>query len=290
MAQYFGEDDRRRIAQVVVDHERERRDLSAPPSRPRTPLPFQFRRFELKTAFSIADGDTYQTAEAYFLQDDGTVEDGSSDTHRASFTVTDILNTRFGIGNGELDSPYDRGSQGTCYHPHDVDRWEVVDMRAIDMMRFELKYDLTPGGTVDAYYLDAVGSIQAGVVFEVTDVLGVHRGRAAGKYSAPHHRGSQGYAWYMHDLRRFEIIKMQPHALQIKGALTADLVKATGSFNIETVTVMQPPGGIITDTDPASATFNITNRKFDGDDEAICIATWDEAATDWLALDIPCPE
>jgi len=288
MAKTFTDDSQRRIARVVIDHENEPRDLTAPPRVPRSPLPFQFRRFELKEPFALVEGETYQTAEAYFLKDDGTVEDGTHTGDRPSFTVTDILNTRFGLGNGELSSPYDRGSQGTCYHPHDVDRWEVVDMRAIDMMRFELKEALTPGGTVDAYYLDAAGSIQSGVVFEVTDVLGVHRGRANGAFSSPHHRGSQGYAWYMHDLERFEIMKLQPHALQIMGDLTAD-VSGGISFTMENVYVMQPPGAIITDTNPASSTFSVTNREFDGDEGDEAIATWDENDGDWKALDVMCP-
>jgi len=286
----FTHDSSRRIARVVIDAENAARDLTRPPRVQRTPLPFQFRRFELAEAFSMNSerDETYQTAEAYFLKDDGTVEDGTSATDRPPFIVTDILNTRFGLGNGELDSPYDRGSQGTCYHPHDVDRWEVVDMRAIDMMRFELKDDLPPGGTVDAYYLDSVGSIQSGVVFEVTDVLGVHRGR---QYASSEVRGSQGYAWYMHDLQRFEILKIQPHALRISGEAAADVYYDDEEFTLTGEPVIMNPTGAIALHDYTTTDLikNPLGLQFANGDTVH--AEWNEEATtpQWEAVDVGRP-
>ncbi len=187
---------------------------------------------------------------------------------------------------GEIFVKTTLSPKGTRY----VDRGQGV-------RRFELKDNLPSSGSVStgqqatAHPVNAAGVVDTAVdrEFEVHDELGVYRGRKKDKYSSPHSQGSRGVARWSPDAQEWEILSMQPHALQIKGPLTGALVKATGSFNIDGVTVMQPPGAIITDTDPATSTFGITNRAFDGDNNAVCIATWDEAAQDWLALDIPCP-
>lgn len=170
------------------------------------------------------------------------------------------------------------------------------ELHPIELLRGELKDDMpdpdtgsvAAGQTATAYFLDKDGDIVTAIEFEVTDVFGVYRGRENGKYSTPHDRGSQLYAKFNPDSDVWEIVKMTPHALQIKGALTAAVTSPT-DFTIDGVTVMQPSGSIITDTDPASAVFDVTNRLFDGDNNAVCIATWDEAAVDWVALDVPCP-
>ena len=239
----FDEDSHRRVDDAVNWVELQTQDPETKPRVQRTPLPFQFRRFELAEPFAMntALDPNYPTAWAYHLNPLGRVEDGTKPTDRSKFVVTDILNTRFGLGNGELAPPYDRGSQGTCYHPHDVDRWEVVDMRAINMMRFELKYDLAPGGTVEAYYLDATGSIQAGVVFLVTDFLRIHRGVGAQTSDG---RGSQGYAWYFHDAQRFEILHM-------------DTAPTRGG--VFPVVLTQTSGSQGTAEEPASWVYDVTD-------------------------------
>jgi hypothetical protein len=170
------------------------------------------------------------------------------------------------------------------------------ELHPIELLRGELK-DAMPtsgsvaaGQTATAYFLDEAGDIVTAIEFEVTDVFGVYRGRENGKYSDPHDRGSQLYAKFAPDSGVWEIQKMTPNALMIRGQLTEDLEKATNSFEIDNVVVMQPSGAIITDQDPASSTFGVTNRAFDGDELAEVVAVWDEEALDWKAIDIPCPE
>ena len=170
------------------------------------------------------------------------------------------------------------------------------DLHPIELLRGELK-DAMPtsgsvaaGQTATAYFLGEDGDIVTAIEFEVTDVFGVYRGRENGKYSDPHDRGSQLYAKFAPDSGVWEIVDMTPNALMIMGQLTDDIDKVDDtSFDVDNVYVMQPSGAIITDTDPASATFGITNRAFDGDDGTEVIAVWDEADTDWKAIDVICP-
>lgn len=281
MAKRFTDDSFRRVAQVVVDHERERIDLTTPPTPPDNPLPFQFRRFELTEAFSInEDRDPdYLTAEAYFLNSAGRAEDGSQSQDRGSFIVTDLLGSRVGLVSG---------SQGTCYHPHDVDRWEVIDMLTTGalVLRFELKYAMTPGDTVDAYYLDATGEIQEDVVFAVTDILETRRGRA---FVDSETRGSQGYAVFTEDGLRFEILDMQPHALRISG--TSDVTVASDEhITLVNPVIMSPTGALA--MEDLTAEFLVKNDgifEWEIDSGGLVHAAWNEAAEQWEAVQAKCP-
>jgi len=157
--------------------------------------------------------------------------------------------------------------------------------------RFELKDALTPGSNATAHPIKSDDSTDetAASEFEVYDPYGKHRGRAKDAYSSPHDDGSKGLARYNPLTQQWEIVELQPAALMIKGQLKSALVAASGTFDVDNVSVMQPIGGLITDTDPASSSFTITNRSFDGDDNAWVYALWDEAARAWVAFDIPCP-
>ena len=165
--------------------------------------------------------------------------------------------------------------------------------------RFELKDNLPASGSViagqqaTAHPVNAAGVVDTAVdqEFEVYDELGVYRGRKKDKYSSPHNQGSRGIARWSKDAQKWFIVSMQPHALQIMGVINeaGDVAAADSTFDVDAVYVMQPPGAIITDTDPASSTFGITNREFDGDNNDEAIATWDEKDTDWKALDVMCP-
>ena len=109
--------------------------------------------------------------------------------------------------------------------------------------------------------------------------------------SAPDGWGRAIIARWSPDAQKWLIVWMQPHALQIMGVIneSGDVAKADSTFDVDAVYVMQPPGAIITDTDPASSTFSVTNREFDGDNNDEAIATWDEKDVDWKALDVMCP-
>jgi len=162
---------------------------------------------------------------------------------------------------------------------------------------FELKNNLPASGTVSAgqqataYRLKPNDTVDTATEFEVYDERGIYRGRKNGRYSSPHDRGSKGVARWNRVQGRLSIVSMTPHALQIMGTIneSSGVEKTDSSFNIDNVYVMQPPGAIITDTDPASSSFGIANREFAGDDNDYMIATWDENYYDWRALDVMCP-
>jgi len=297
MAEFFTPGSQQRISKVVRTVEGMARDLVPKPGETKLPLPYQIRRFELAEALApTAPGDPIAKVWAYILDQTNRIgpELGPGEDNPGMIELIDPTNSRTGIAYDATTSPDTRGSRGTCYHPHDVDRWEIIDMYTTppgNLVRFELKYALVPGGTAMANFLSSTGVVDAGLEFAVTDFLGTHRGRAAGEFAAPHHRGSQGYAVWMPDggtAGRFELTDMTPHALEIKGSLEGTLVKDTATFLISGVTVRQPIGGIITDTDPA-ANITVQNRAFDGDNQSVVYATWDEAEADWYALDVLCP-
>lgn len=72
-------------------------------------VPFQFRRFALKTNLAVNG-----SAEAYIRRWNGTTYASTTDT----FTVYDACNTFEGSV----------GAFGYAIHMHDVDRWEVLQM------------------------------------------------------------------------------------------------------------------------------------------------------------------
>ncbi len=186
-----------------------------------------------------------------------------------------------------------------AFDAEDADNLAWVRLDPDPVIRYELKDNIPVSGSVakeqtgTAYRLKADDTIDTGTEFEIFDEEGVFRGRKNGKYSSPHDRGSQGIVRWNRDQDRLAIVTMTPHALQIMGLVNESagpgFVKADSTFDMESVYVMQPPGAIITDTDPASATFAIQNREFDGDDGDEAIATWDENDVNWKALDVMCP-
>ncbi len=91
------------------------------------PIPFQFRRFELKDDLTPGG-----SAEAYML-----VWDGSSDYKRkqvngeyVTFTVYDTVGDKRARGKDSVAEGED-GARGWCVHPHDVDRWEIGEMQKL---------------------------------------------------------------------------------------------------------------------------------------------------------------
>jgi len=170
--------------------------------------------------------------------------------------------------------------------------WAIIQIgfsSTIAIRRFELKYDLAPGETKEAYELDDDG-VDTGVEFEVTDHWGIHRGRARGKYDSPNNQGSRGYTIQMPDNNEWEIWVMQPSALKVRGNLYAAVTG--GAFQIDGIDIMQPIGGLI--TDEAEVTYNaglldVTNPfSMEGDEDGQCVADWNES-TGWEATQMECP-
>ena len=123
--------------------------------------------------------------------------------------------------------------------------------------------------------------------FEVYDIHGLYRGRARDAYDSPHNRGSRGSACLRTVSGYWEIIQLEPHALMIQGAATADWTSAT--FTIDGVIVLQPIGGIITNTDPGDDITVSDTFDWDGSEDDIVIAVWDESSDTYKAIQISCP-
>lgn len=156
--------------------------------------------------------------------------------------------------------------------------------------RFELKESLTPGETVEAYPLDDQDApiTDSSAVFEVTDARGVYRGRAKDQYASPHNQGSRGEAVWRRG--RWEIDWLTPHALAIRGELTADLETTAETFTIDAVDVLQPEGAIIVDQDPAQPIT--VNNKFthEGNEDGLARADWNQTTAEWDSLQTQCKE
>jgi len=113
------------------------------------------------------------------------------------------------------------GDRVFCFWNRQSGRWEIL-APPLDVWRFELKTALSPGSSATAYLLAYSEGYAENVhiEFDVYDALvGTLRGRAKTD-SLP---GTQGYAKYMPDSGRWEIIAMQHPAQWIRFQLSADL-------------------------------------------------------------------
>ena len=187
------------------------------------------------------------------------------------------------------DGPSDSAAQGqiTCYVGQRIYTQVTAGRREIvtpplDRWRIELKDALSPGGQATAYFRRWTGAAyvtDTTVEIEVYDVLGVFRGRGKDDYSSPHNDGSFGEVEYWPDSNRWEIKRLTPHATHIKGLATGDW---NGGFvYIDGHSIVLPTGAIITDQDPGG---NITVRdryNWDGSENDMIDAVWDESADEW---------
>jgi hypothetical protein len=152
--------------------------------------------------------------------------------------------------------------------------------------RFELKDDLAPGGTADAYLLED-GEVNEEKVFEITDKRGIYRGRKKDKFVSPHDQGSRGEAEYRDG--EWQIRWLTPQSLMIHGKLTADLATTDSTFTIDGVTVMNPIGGLITDQDPGDDVTVYNIFSWEGDNNGIVVAVWNQDTGRWEAIQVECP-
>lgn len=162
------------------------------------------------------------------------------------------------------------------YHPH-----------------FELKTALEPGMTATAYlrrYNSSTDEYETdtSTEFIVSDVEALHRGRAKDAYSSPHDEGSIGEARYFPESNRFEIERMQGHALWLVGDVYADFATTDSTFEIDNVQIAFPIGAIITDTDPA-ANITVHNiHDWDGTANAKAEVKWNEHKKRWECTELDC--
>lgn len=118
----------KRIAKVVRRVEQMPQKLDPGPGRDQGPMPFLFRRFELKTDFTAGG-----SASVYPVFHDGSdwVPDTDADKE---FTVHDFLSEWSGSGRIEADPLADppvaeaAGSRGYAIKMHDFADWEILIM------------------------------------------------------------------------------------------------------------------------------------------------------------------
>jgi hypothetical protein len=114
------------------------------------------------------------------------------------------------------------GDRVFCVFNRQSGRWEIV-APALSVWRFELTGDLPPGGSATACLLvwhDGAYGIDEDVELTVYDAtLGTLRGWAGTETTA----GSRGYAQYMPDSGRWEIVALEQKARWIRFQLAADL-------------------------------------------------------------------
>jgi hypothetical protein len=90
-------------------------------------LPFEMRRFELYDDLTPSGDGTATSAQAVLLYWDDDAEDYAADYDEEKvdkFDVWDLSGTSTGHGyDPDTETP---GTRGIVWHPHDVDRWEIL--------------------------------------------------------------------------------------------------------------------------------------------------------------------
>lgn len=160
---------------------------------------------------------------------------------------------------------------------------------------FELSEDLELGGTAAAWKLVETAdglelpAVEDREIIVVADSLVQCRGRGKDKFDDPHDDGSRGLARYNAARAKWTIVQIQPPALIIRGLLTADLATTGGTFTIDGLSIMQPVGGMMIDQDPADPITVYNVFSWEGDNNGVCIAAWNEDTGHWEAVNVECP-
>ena len=124
--------------------------------------------------------------------------------------------------------------------------------------------------------------------FEVTDVLGIYRGRKKDKFSSSgNDEGSIIKAQLNSKSGQWEIVEITPHALWLTGSLTADFA-TNENFTVDGAAVMFPTGAIIVDTDPAANITAYNNHDWAGSNNDLAELRWNEVSAHWDCTELDC--
>jgi hypothetical protein len=202
-----------------------------------------------------------------------------------------------GVAETSVGHPADLDEAITALKDHNdlYVNWMLIDSSDTER-HFELKDALTPGGNATAHPLewdsdagDWTVDTDAADEFEVYDVLGVFRGRAKDAYGDPHSQGSRGVARYDGERGVWRIVELTPHALVIRGQLTAALATTDATCTIDGLEVMQPSGAIIVNSDPAAAMTSTNRHSHEGSEDGEVTAMWDEHNELFYNVQTDCP-
>jgi hypothetical protein len=108
-----------------------------------------------------------------------------------------------------------------------------------DVLRFELKADLEPGGSAYAYQMKADGSDadtegETLLVYDDSEGNRRARGRDSTGYSGSNH-GARGKAWYNDARDRWEIVSLQVLARMCSAKTTGQVDRTAVSFTVDNV-------------------------------------------------------
>jgi hypothetical protein len=182
--------------------------------------------------------------------------------------------------------PLGAGDRVTCYWNRQSGRWEILG-EPWRVWRFELLTALLPGGTATANLLscgDDHYRLQTEVEITVWDALqGAYWGRARNQSAA----GSQGYAIYMPDADRWEILKLHDRAWRCNATLAAAMAATDGYGSVNNVVATDdgwPPVGSTADT------LHVANMLgWAANIGAKCKIEFNAAGGQWEFYQVQCP-
>jgi hypothetical protein len=197
---------------------------------------------------------------------------------------------RNGAGYAIGHPTFRSGDRVFCVLNRQSGRWEIV-APALSVCRFELKSALTPGGSATAYLLpwhEGAYGFDAHVELTVYDaVCGTLRGWARTQ-TFP---GSRGYAQYLPDSGRWEIVAMQQKARWVRFQLTQELTHGTQQA---TADVLNYWDGYAPSPNNTVTVFNCaaglsSQYIFAGASGAIGLGCYDPAGDSYWIVQMECP-
>lgn len=301
MAHYvLSEDQFRRTARVVRKAEMAVQPGYPPEEDRRGIIPFEFRRFELKTEWeamaAAPDGSTIKTAEAFIV----TWDDAAKKYIRLStadvFEITDPLGTFGGTPAAEedWDGTEVSGTTGVCWKPHDCPAWEVMAGGSA-LTPFEAYDDLTPACTdknVWPLKADLTADTAADKILVSDGILKNSRGYGT-SHSGYSSNGVRGLFAAMADGKN-HIVALCGMAKRCKCSIKDAGGLASTDSSIVVDNVVATDGG---QSPTASSSDELTvyqqlnpssDGGFSGADNTVAQIDWHEDDDKWYIYDMPC--
>jgi hypothetical protein len=180
------------------------------------------------------------------------------------------------------------GDRVFCLWNRQSGRWEIL-APPLDVWRFELKTALEPGSWATACLLACPSGYDADVhaEFDVFDALdGMLRGRA----KTQDRPGTRGYAKFMPDSDRWEILALEHQARWIRFALKADMSyqSATGSGDVLTCWDGYHPDPDEEGVTVANCALRADHYLFAGATGAVGLACYDPVYNGYRIVQMEC--
>jgi len=181
------------------------------------------------------------------------------------------------------------GDRVFCFWNRQSGRWEIL-APPLDVWRFELKTALSPGFFATAYLLAYSDGYAENVHIEF-DVYDAIDGTLRGQAKTDSRPGTQGYAKYMPDSGRWEIIALAHQARWIRFGLMAAMLYTDYIASAEVLTYWDGY-----DPDPTGAHVTVLNCAvsgnqylFAGATGAVGLACYDPVDDKYHIVQMECP-